>query len=130
MLRAELFLEKNKNGSAAPAPRGQALASLDAFDLGEHFYCWRGASGARYVCSVFGRSEEAAVADFSQGLIIGVVRDGALRKPVCMLFASDFDTVHGREIYDAARAHGVCEWHVHFSASEAVFRDLGATLLN
>jgi hypothetical protein len=115
---------------AARAPRGQSLASLPASDLGERFYAWRGASGARFVCSVFQAGETGIVADFSSALIVGVAREGALRRPVCVLSSREFEGVAGRAPWEAERALGVAEWHVHFCADEDKLCDLAASLLN
>jgi hypothetical protein len=120
--------EKASRAGTAASPRGQTLASLLSSELGDRFYCWRGASGARYVCSVFQSGEEAIVADFSQGLIIGVARDGAARRPICVLSSGDFESARGRELRAAARAHGVSEWHIHFGADDAKLNDLAASL--
>lgn len=120
-----------RSGACAPgAPRGQSLASLPASDLGERFYAWRGASGARFVCSVFQGGEEAVVAGFSNALIVGVAREGAARRPVCVLSSREFEGVAGRAPWEASRALGVNEWHVHFGWDEGKLRDLAASLLN
>jgi hypothetical protein len=116
--------------SKNPPPRGQALGALRASKLLDRFYSWRGASGERYVCSIFSLEEETIVADFSQAIAIGVARDGARRRPVCLLPCRAFETDPGRAIRDAARAHGVNEWHVHFGSGDAGSRDLAESLLN
>jgi hypothetical protein len=113
-----------------PPPRGQALGALRASELLNRFYSWRGASGERYVCSIFSLEEETIVADFSLAIAIGVARDGAWRRPVCLLSSREFETAPGRAIRDAARAHGVNEWHVHFGSGDAGLRDLAESLLN
>lgn len=117
--------------SPAAAPRGQRLASLDACDLRDRFYSWRGASGRRHVCSVFGIEEEAIVAEFSRALVIGVAREGTTRRPVCVLSSRDFEGAEGRMIRADARALGGNEWHVHFSAEDDdILRGLAVALLN
>jgi hypothetical protein len=116
---------------AAPPPRGQALASLLASDaLRDRFYSWRGASGRRHVCSVFHRGEEAIVADFSNGLIVGVACEGAFRRPVCVFSAREFDSGERRSLRETAHELGVIEWHVHFGADGEALRDLASSLLN
>ena len=115
----------------AASARGQALGSLRSLDLRDHFYSWRGASGDRYVCSVFRVAEEAIVADFSQATIIGVVgKKTSVRRPICILSSRDFETVEGRAVREEVRALGVTEWHVHFGSGDAGLRDLAASLLN
>jgi len=112
------------------APRGQALASLVSFDLGERFYSWRGASGERYVCSVFAVGERGALAGFSGSVIVGVRRSGGERIPVCVLLSGDFNALCGEDGACAIRALGVDEWHIRFGADDAMFGDLKASLLH
>ena len=138
MIEIEPFPTKKNNcptakrtlaGGNAP-PRGQALGSLVSSDLRERFYSWRGASGRRYVCSVFPSAEESTLADFSQGVVIGVAGEGASRRPICVLFAREFESERGRLVRQEARALGASEWHVHFCADDADFHDLAGALLN
>lgn len=117
------------------APRGQALVSLLASDdLRSRFYSWRGASGRRYVCSVFQRGEEGFVADVDNGLIIGVAADGSALRPLCVLSARDMIADIGagrrRSLREMAHEMGVAQWHVHFCADGEALRDLAASLLN
>ena len=110
------------------APRGQALQSLAETDsLRSRFFSWRGASGRRYVCSVFQSGEDSFVADVTNGVVIGVAREGATTRPVCVFLAQERARRGLREI---ARELGVAEWHVHFCADAASLRDLSASLLN
>ena len=72
----------------AASPRGEALTSLAGSQgLSDRFFAWRGKAGQRYVCSVFRDGEEGFVADVTSGAIIGVVRDGATPRPVCVIAA-------------------------------------------
>lgn len=117
--------------SAGARPgRGEELASLDSSDLRDRFYSWRAMSGRRYVCSIFRLDEETIVADFSRAIVIGVAREGAMRRPVCVLASDDFETVDGHIVRDDARALGVTEWHVHFAARDDDMRGLAIALLN
>jgi len=110
------------------APRGQALQSLAETDsLRSRFFSWRGASGRGYVCSVFQSGEDSFVADVTNGVVIGVAREGATTRPVCVFLAQERARRGLREI---ARELGVAEWHVHFCADAASLRDLSASLLN
>ena len=110
------------------APRGQALQSLAETDsLRSRFFSWRGASGRRYVCSVFQSGEDSFVADVTNGVVIGVAREGVTTRPVCVFLAQERARRGLREI---ARELGVAEWHVHFCADAASLRDLSASLLN
>ncbi|MGJ0560746.1 hypothetical protein [Methylocystis sp.] len=109
-------------------PRGQALQSLAETDsLRSRFFSWRGASGRRYVCSVFQSGEDSFVADVTNGVVIGVAREGATTRPVCVFLAQERARRGLRQI---ARELGVAEWHVHFCADAASLRDLSASLLN
>jgi len=108
--------------------RGESLASLLLSNLGDHFYCWPGFSGRRYIFSVFPSSEEASVSTFTDAVILGVARDGAAARPLCFLTAADFESQEGRAARADARANGCCEWHVHFEATEAEIQDIAAWL--
>jgi hypothetical protein len=120
----------NNSVRADASARGQALDSLVSSDLGERFYSWSGASSARYVCSIFAVGEEAVVAGFSQGVVIGVHRDGSLVQPVCLIRAQDFTGGADDAFFIEARESGVTEWHVHFAGGEAELRDLASSLLD
>lgn len=112
-------------------PRGQALQSLaEADSLRSRFYSWRGASGRRYVCSVFQSGEESFIADVTNGAVIGVARQGATIRPVCVFLAQDRARGDRYALRRIARELGVAEWHVHFCADAATLRDLSASLLN
>lgn len=119
-----------REASADVAARGQELASLDCCDLRDRFYSWRDAAGQRFICSIFLLHEEDVVADFSQAVIIGVAREGATRRPICLLSSCEFETAQGRNVRAAARAIGVNEWHVRFGAGNGMLRGLAAALLN
>lgn len=109
------------------ASHGEALQSLNnAEELRDRFFAWRGASGRRYVCSVFQTGEEGFVADVTEGVIVGVLRDAADARAVCLFRAGAGAGV----LRQAAREFGVGEWHVLFGASDAAMQDLGASLLN
>ena len=106
---------------------GHSLASLDATDLGERFYSWRGASGARYICSVFPAAEASVVAGFNEGVVIGVRRDAASVRPICILCAADFSRADAGGI--AAQDVDVDEWHIYFAGGAHERRDLAWSLL-
>lgn len=113
------------------APRGEALQSLAATDsLRSRFFSWRGASGRRYVCSVFQSGEESFIADVTNGVVIGVAREGAASRPVCVFLAQERMPGDRRALRKMAQELGVAEWHVHFCADAATLRDLSASLLN
>jgi hypothetical protein len=137
MLAVQRFIEKCAfaPGSAlepdkGAASRGQPLGALQASHLLDRFYAWRGASGERYICSIFSLEEEGVIAGFSQAVAIGVAREAGSRRPVCLLSAREFASEDGRAIRVEARDLGVAEWHVHFGADDAGLRDLADSLLN
>ncbi len=129
MVKFERFMGKARNNHPW-ATCGKPLNSLQASDLRDHFYRWRGASNRRYVFSIFPRSEEATVAEFSEAVIIGVVNDASARQPICILSSRDFETEEGRLLRAEARSLGVNEWHVHFDVDSMCLRDLASVLLN
>jgi hypothetical protein len=129
MHRVNAFSLPSGRRGASVSPRGQELDSLaEANVLRGRFFSWLGGSGRRYVCSVFQRGEEAFLSDVESGAIIGVVRDGATARPVCVLGARRNDP--RPSLRDLGREFGVTEWHVHFSEGSEVTRDLAASLLN
>jgi hypothetical protein len=110
-------------------PRGQELESLaGAGGLRAHFFSWRGATGRRYVCSVFQRGEEQFLCEIESGVIIGVARDGASLRPVCVFPAGT--EARRRALRETAHELGVAEWHVHFCAEPEAARDLAGSLLS
>ena len=95
------------------APRGQALQSLAETDsLRSRFFSWRGASGRRYVCSVFQSGEDSFVADVTNGVVIGVAREGATTRPVCVFLAQERSTATAagcaRSRGSSASPNGMC----------------------
>lgn len=109
---------------------GQALASLLASELRERFYSWRGLSGRRYICSVFSTADAAIVSEFTAAAVIGVARDGAARRPVCVMSSREFRVSGDIGSREGAGGHGVTEWHVHFGVDEEGLRDLAGSLLS
>ncbi len=110
-------------------PRGRELDSLVESDtLRSRFFSWRGLSARRYVCSVFQGGEEGFVAGVESGIVIGVTREGAMVRPVCVFQArKDGERQALREL---ARELCIVEWHVHFCADEETVRDLAGSLLS
>jgi hypothetical protein len=114
--------------------RGQELESLVESDsLRSRFFAWVGLSGRRYVCSVFQQGEEGFVADVESGVVVGVAREGALARPVCVFAAQKGaagEAQQRRSLRRLAHELGVAEWHVHFCADAAIVRDLAGSLLS
>lgn len=129
MQRVNAFSPFSRNRVADLSPRGQELDALaEANVLRGRFFSWRGASGRRYVCSVFQRGEEAFVSDVESGVIVGVARDGAATRPVCVFGAGQNGA--RPSLRELGRELHVAEWHVHFCEGSEAARDLAASLLN
>ncbi|WP_442754799.1 hypothetical protein ACNHKD_17680 [Methylocystis sp. JAN1] len=128
MQRCNFTVSPLRRAGKALNLRGQELDSLAGSDaLRGHFFSWRGATGRRYVCSVFQRGEEGFVSDVQNGVIIGVARDGAALRPACLFFAGERPASTLRRL---AHELGVAEWHVHFCPDAEALRDLAGSLLN
>ena len=112
-------------GFAAPQVsfrRDAPLASLASATLASRFHGWRGQSGRRYVCSVFGQIEAAS--GFCDAVILAVRAgtDGA-RAIVAVLDAGPVWDNGGHAGFLARSARlGAVEWHVHLLACEAAQR--------
>jgi hypothetical protein len=123
----------DQEAHASPSPnslsRGRPLASLEACGLCERFYSWR-AGDRRYVCSVFRSEEEALVGSFSRAIVVGVVREGTNRRPICVMASDDFDSTAQCLTRRDARSLGVEEWHVHFGGGAELLRRFAVALLN
>lgn len=117
--------------TAMGAPEGH-IASLRTHDLRDGFHAWHGASGRRYVASVFAvdaRVRDAGLPAFEAFVLIAVARDGARRR-VRAVVAVEWGSARHRAVA-AAIADGVDEWHVHLlgasrDAREAIAADLRA----
>ena len=111
--------------SLRASTRGRRLASLSSTGLGDAFYSWRGASGLRYVFSVFSAQDAEVIAAFSGAAIIGVARDGMTRRAVCISTSREFARIAAASA-DAGGA--IAEWHVLFAADEAALEDICGAL--
>jgi hypothetical protein len=62
-------------GRRTTGPRGKSFSGSPFRGLGERFHFWTGASGRRYVCSVFAAGETALEGlDLSHAIVIAVAR--------------------------------------------------------
>jgi hypothetical protein len=93
-----------------------SLASLTRTGLEKLFHSWRGASGRRYICSVYPLGE-APVFDCARAVIAAVRRDAAGAK-ILFAFQPGPAEMQGdfRLWTQRARAKGAGEWHVHLLA--------------
>jgi hypothetical protein len=116
--------------SPLPMGGGQPLASLDASELKDRFYRWRGASGREYICSIFTKDELAVVTGFSGAVIIGVAKEGPARRAVSVISSVSFACPGDQDMFALDVGSGADEWHVHFSKDDSCLRDLAASLLH
>jgi hypothetical protein len=129
MHRSNFSASSLRRVASSFSSRGQELDSLvESTNLRSRFFAWRGLSGRRYVCSVFQSGEEGFVAGVENGVVIGVAREGASARPVCVFQAEAGQA--RRSLRDLAQELGVVEWHVHFCADAEAARDIAGSLLN
>jgi len=116
-------------GRKTASARGQELDSLVESDtLRSRFFSWRGLSGRRYVCSVFQSGEDSFVADVTNGIVIGVAREGVTARPVCVFQAREGRA--RRSLREMVQQLRIVEWHVHFCGDAETMRDLAGSLLS
>jgi hypothetical protein len=116
---------------AMPKPRAcrssnAALKSLAGSPLAGRFRAWHGASGRRYVFSVFPLDRAApdgGLPEFAHAVVIAVARTVDGRRLVSIRRCESGAECYAREsLVLEALAAGACEWHVHLLASEAAQR--------
>ncbi len=100
------------------------LESLAGGTLAARFHAWRGASGRRYICSVFQADfsqPDAGLPDFADAIAMAVARDGEGRRRRVALFLSEPTTAASarRAFIAEALAAGAMEWHIHLLAVDA-----------
>lgn len=103
---------------------GASVESVDGARLQDLFHCWRGASGARHVCKVVPRAQEAIIAHFGQALVIAAARDAEGVRALAVLSSSAFDSPPGRRERARVRAEGCTEWHLYLTDDPAKAGDL------
>ena len=108
----------------AGTPR--VLAALSRTGLEDLFRVWAGASGRRYICSVYPLSEPPA---FDCGrAIVAAVRKSAAGAAIVFVFqpcaADEADEL--RRWAQKARQRGANEWHVHLLAESPAARHFAA----
>ncbi len=113
----------------APKPRSwmpgnAALKSLSGSPLAGRFHAWHGASGRRYVCSVFPldpAAPDAGLPQFAGAVVLAVLRAGDGRRRLICICQSE-SHADPRNFVSEALAAGAGEWHVHLPADAAVQR--------
>jgi hypothetical protein len=132
---ADLFDE----AATAPAPAAQLprrptpeaarsreapLGCLAGAPLAARFHSWRGASGRRYICSVFPVRDDAELGglpDFEGAIALAVSRDSRGRRrrlAVLDLCWRDGRFAGDRQAAGEALSAGACEWHIHLLAED------------
>ncbi|RFB79270.1 hypothetical protein [Methylovirgula sp. 4M-Z18] len=103
------------------SPAGAPLASLAGGALARRFHSWRGASGARYICSVFAATALDELASYADAVVIGVVAagEGDLRVVLIGESGSLPEVFWQGEFARRARAAGVNEFHLHLLTERA-----------
>ena len=102
----------------AGAPR-----ALGPSGFGDRFHAWRGASGRRYLMTVFDIADVATVGD---SVVILVKRDGRGARIPVWVGRSGHAVTSGLAV---GRAKGACEAHVHFAGdaeAHVIERDLAS----
>ncbi len=112
---------------AANRRDNRPLASLSRTGLEKLFHNWLGASGRRYICSVYAVGAPP-VFDRSRAVVAAVRRDAAESR-IAFVFAANPDDDDFAFWTARARACGACEWHVHLlaetpEARASVLRDM------
>ena len=130
-----------QHSAAATLPRPSAasaapLAGLAGTDLSRRFRHWRGASGRRYLFSVFPLGEPAPGEDaprFADAVVMAVGRDAAGAPRILALDETGPlpDLFYAGAAFRAALSRGAHEIHVHLlaegpAARAAVLCDLAA----
>ena len=99
---------------AADRRDNRPLASLSRTGLEKLFHSWLGASGRRYICSVYAVDAQP-VFDRSRAVVAAVRRHGAQSR-IAFIFAPNPDDDDFALWTARARACGASEWHVHLLA--------------
>jgi hypothetical protein len=120
---------QNMHCQSSVATTNSPLASLNRTGLEKLFHNWLGASGRRYVCSVYSIGESPPF-DCRRAVIAAVRRNAS---GAAILFTFQPGANEERDDFrlwtQRARASGASEWHVHLLAETpeeraGVLRDL------
>ena len=120
------------DGVLDPVAARGALPGLRGHALRDGFHAWHGASGRRYVASVFqfdACARDAGLPAFEAFVLIPTMREGARRRARAVE-AVEWGSARHRAVA-AAIGGGVDEWHVHLLGEsrmerEAIAADLRA----
>jgi hypothetical protein len=106
------------------------LACLDRTGMENWLRSWRGASGRRYICSVYAIGEPP-VFDFERA-IVAAVRKGEDGGSILFVFqpGPEAESEGFRHWTEQARRQGADEWHVHLLAGTPEERELALSDLS
>jgi len=112
---------------ARSTPDNAPLESLAGGALAARFHAWRGASGRRYVFSVFPANcdePDAGLPDFADSIAIAAAIDrSGGRRLVALCRCESGSNLEIRAAFiGKALAAGAVEWHVHLLATEPELR--------
>jgi len=113
-LRRAVPLPEKRAGSNAP------LSSLAGGIMASRFHAWHGASGRRYICSVFavdGDDPHGGMPDFAEAIALAVGKDEGHGRRCLSTFLFDGSTdLSARNAFVAsALAAGAVAWHIHLA---------------
>jgi hypothetical protein len=114
----------SSQASSTFAARCLPLACLDRTGMENWLRSWRGASGRRYICSVYTIGDSPAF-DFERA-IVAAVRKGDDGGSILFVFQPG-QLAEGegmRQWTETARRQGADEWHVHLLAETPEQREL------
>jgi hypothetical protein len=120
----------------AESPAGAPLASLAGGALARRFHSWRGASGTRYVCSVFAPEAQDELASYAHAVVICV--SGSSAEDLRIVAVHEVGVLPeqfwDRSFLARSQNIGVVEFHLHLLAETAderqsVINDLRRLLL-
>jgi hypothetical protein len=130
---APVHIKAGHPGSNAP------LGSLAGGNLASRFHAWWGASGRRYVCSVFhveSSEVDFGLPDFAEAIVLAVASDADGHRRLLSLghFEAATEAAARQQFVAAAIAAGATEWHIHLMTVDdeerrAVARDLESCCL-
>src|SRR5579872_4891832 len=114
MRRAVARPIEHRVGSNAP------LVSLAGGTMASRFHAWHGASGRRYICSVFavdGADPQSGLPDFAEAIALAIGEDEGHGRRCLSIFLFDGSTnLAARDAFVAsAVAAGAVAWHIHLA---------------
>jgi hypothetical protein len=101
---------------------GAPLAALAGGALERRFQFWQGASGRRYICSIFPLSVPGATETlpyYTQAVAVAVVLHGGARR---IAFVADIGEEPDRLWATLQNVHNIAEYHIHLLADTAMQR--------